>query len=312
MSTAIALPASSTADTVNLQLARLRELRLQVHTADVAEACSLVENSRRLREWVRITKAARELRIEALLLEVEALRQLGLVGGRDLAVDALVGLTTARVSWAKSFAAVAPTLWDNYLARVDKDWTSPTSLAHLIDGTTQQRERARREYVTREAAEDPRRAAMTLLQHYEGRSFNVSDTVTQLIDDLGMYQDDEVIRAGMTAVVHEALRHGVEEVSGRYQDIDGNRVDIPVYVTRVADGCFERVRFGAAVLDDLRSMAEYREQQARDLTEAADALRRAVTVLEAVDPEDAAWLTDAVTKAVEVGLLRPIDLAAGQ
>ena len=108
-------------------------------------------------------------------------------------------------------------------------------------------------------------------------------TVNELTEELGSalgYGDtdmgDPVIREGIEVAVREALRS--ENISGEAH---------PDFVTwKDREAGWLRIPWPAATLDQLRWMAEFRQEQARELQEAADTLAILVRDLDAIKADN--------------------------
>jgi hypothetical protein len=256
-------------------LAKLRAAREYVRNCPEGEALKAKRDAEALRHWARINKAAGEIAIEACRLQATAMRRLAQLGSPHIA-----GAGRAAAEWLgslgdKDFATrmdgmkypVAPvTMYNDHCKKEAADAAYRRG-QEIAEGGG---ERAEFESLTR--------AASTVLAAAMERG---ATTVGELSDELARHLDCNIndhgygswaMREGIEAVVREALR--AEDVSGESH---------PDFVTwKDREAGWLRIPWPAATLDQLRWMAEFREEQARELAEAAETLRILVRDLDAI------------------------------
>lgn len=256
-------------------LANLRAAREYVRDCNEDEALKAKRDADALRHWARINKAAGEIATEACRLQAVAMRRLAQLGSPHIA-----GPGRAAAEWLGSFSdadfaafiagmrgARSPvTLYNDHRKR-EADEAARRRGCEIAEGGG---ERAEFESITR-AASALLHAAM------ENGATTVNELTEELARHLDVSLDDRgydgwAMREGIEAVVREALRS--EDVSSEAH---------PDWVTwKDREAGWLRIPWPAATLDQLRWMAEFRQEQARELQEAADTLAVLVRDLDAI------------------------------
>jgi len=254
-------------------MAQMRAAREYVRGCTEDEALKAKKDAQVAWEWVKIHDAAAEIAIEACRLQATAVRRLAQLGSRHIS-----GQGRPAAEWLGSMpdAAFAALLDGMRAAR------SPVS---LYNDHRKRVERDAKLWRGREIADgngfpadyDSVCSAATYVLH--AAMAGGATTVNELTDELGAclgYGDtdmgDPVIREGIEVAVREALRS--ERISGEAH---------PDFVTwKDREAGWLRIPWPAATLDQLRWMAEFRQEQARELQEAADTLAILVRDLGAV------------------------------
>jgi hypothetical protein len=256
-------------------LAKLRAAREYVRGCPEDEALKARRDAETVRHWARINKASGEIALEACRLQATAMRRLAQLGSAHIA-----GMGRAASEWLGSLD--------------DEDF------AEVIDGTRYAKSPVTlyNEHCKREAAADAyrrgqeiaggggeraefeslTRAASTVLHAaMEEGATTVGELTEELARQLDVSLDDHghggwAVREGVESVIREALRS--ENISSEAH---------PDFVTwKDREAGWLRIPWPAATLDQLRWMAEFREEQARELAEAAETLRILVRDLDAI------------------------------
>jgi hypothetical protein len=256
-------------------LAKLRAAREYVRDCPESEALKAKRDAETVRHWARINKASGEIALEACRLQATAMRRLAQLGSAHIA-----GPGRAASEWLGTFS--------------DKDFAALISdMRGAVSPVTLYNEHCKRQAAAdayrrgqeiaegggeRAEFESLTRAASTLLAAAMERG---ATTVGELSDELARQLDVSLddhgyggwaMREGIEAVVREALSS--ENISGEAH---------PDFVTwKDREAGWLRIPWPAATLDQLRWMAEFREEQARELAEAAETLRILVRDLDAI------------------------------
>ena len=277
MSRELALPddGSLSGPDVARTLARLRAARQYVRDCGEGEALKAKRDAETVRHWARINKAAAEISLEACRLQATAMRRLAQLKSAHIA-----GPGRAAAEWLGSMSeqefavlisdmrgAVSPVTLYNEHCKREAAAAAYRRGQEIAEGDG---ERAEFESLTR--------AASTVLAAAMERG---ATTVGELSDELARHLDCNIndhgygswaMREGIEAVVREALCS--EDVSGEAH---------PDFVTwKDREAGWLRIPWPAATLDQLRWMAEFRQEQARELQEAADTLAILVRDLDAI------------------------------
>lgn len=231
-------------------------------------------------EWVKIHDAAAEIAIEACKLQATAVRRLAQLGSRHIG-----GQGRAAAEWLGSMSAEA------FTALMDgmRHAMAPVTLynEHRKRAAEEAAFRRGREIAEgdgeRAGFESLTRAASTLLHAaMEGGATTVNELTEELAHHLDCNINDHgegswAMREGIEAVIREALRS--ENISSEAH---------PDFVTwKDREAGWLRIPWPAATLDQLRWMAEFRQEQARELQEAADTLAILVRDLDAIKADNA-------------------------
>lgn len=289
----LALPDGLNPDEISEQIRLLREATEYVRTASQDEAVAAVGRAQMIREWARIYKAAGAVALEAARLQTTALRRLAQLRP-DQVQKGLVRTTAVWLaslsdddfnellgSMTESFGPVA--LYRQHL-QDERVYAAGRRAERLASGTETPPERSMWE------RQEVGRAAEEVL----GAAFSDDpSTVAELADrlaqrlDMDLHEDDGpeyvAMREGLEEVIRAAIRR--ENVFPGFSALDGSPItgrSHPWYVTWCdPDGRWLRMPWIVAHLSHLRWWADYKQQQARDMQEAADELGRLADRLEA-------------------------------
>jgi hypothetical protein len=256
-------------------IAQMRAARQQIGGATADEASKAKRDAEVARHWAKVNKASSEIALEACKLQACALRRLGALGAVGMATlnnsEKAVAAWFAEMDGAEFGAlmngmryAKSPHTLRNEWLREQKDRESFNRGRDIAEGGTP----ADPVSVT-EAAREVLNAAMA------GGATTVNELTMELAKWLDLNLDrheDRVMREGVESIVREALR--CEDVS------DESHPDFVTWKDREAG--WLRIPWPAATLDQLRWMAEFRQEQARELQEAADTLAILVRDLDAI------------------------------
>ena len=255
-------------------IAQMRAAREHAKGCTEDEALKAKKDAKEAWEWVKIHDAAAEIAIEACKLQATAVRRLAQLGSRHIG-----GPGRAAAEWLGSmsdevFAALldgmryarAPVaLYNEYRKKAEAsaayDRGREIAEGRGYSGTYES---------VAAAATHVLNAAMA------GGATTVSELTDKLGNEMGYgweeYRCNPAIREGIESVIRETLR--TEDIS---------REAHPDFVTwKDREAGWLRIPWPAATLDQLRWMAEFREEQARELAEAAETLRILVRDLDAV------------------------------
>lgn len=247
------------------QVRRLQSAREYVRTClDEDEVLSAARQAEMVRQWVRISKGAAEVALEACKLQATALRRLCQLGSGDVGKqDRIAGNWLASLDDpafdelldGMGYAKTPVTLYKEHLRRLERQ----QALQRGRDIASGEGAPADYESVCR-AANDLLHAALS------GEATTVNELSDELASALDLSLDcekDYVLREGIEAVVREALR------SEAFGTGDGH----PAFITwKDADAGWLRIPWPAGTVSQLRWMAEFRQEQARELKAAADDL----------------------------------------
>lgn len=278
--TDIAVPGDDALDAAEAarQLDRLRRAREWVRGCAEAEALGAKQDAEMIKAWVRVHKAATAIAIEACKLEATALRRLC-----QLKSDAIKGQQRTAGDW---LAAMTDAEFEELLAQMK--WArSPISLFR------EDQETARKNAVFERGRDigrgdgdyspvDPEavsKAANELLHSALSRG---AVSVNELCDELLRWldldcrgEDGYLVRTGIDSIVREALRSESFEDEGH-----------PDFVTwKDEEAGWLRIPWTAATLPQLQWMAEYRQQQVRELRSVADDLSSLAATLTRIASE---------------------------
>jgi hypothetical protein len=275
MSRELAVPGAGDITGVQGQrlITQMRAAREYAKTFTEDEALKAKKDARVAWEWAKIHDAAREVAVEACKLQATAVRRLAQLGSRHIA-----GQGRAAAEWLGSMSDEA------FAALLDsmKSARSPATLYrdHRSDVEREAKFRRGQEIADGEGFpadyDSVCRAATYILNvAMAGGATTVNELAEALGSELG-YGDtdmgDPVIREGIEVAIREALRS--ENISGEAH---------PDFVTwKDREAGWLRIPWPAATIDQLRWMAEFREEQARELAEAAETLRILVRDLDAI------------------------------
>lgn len=264
-------------------LDRMQALQSQItQSLDDSEVRDVAEKSARLREWLKATKAASDLRIAAVRLECTALRRLALLW--EDASERPSGIHASSWKAARGFAS----LEDDEFERLLDDLTQASSpgtlyrqVRHQFEAAERDRRRAEGlvdfvrevhdedEYYEEQAARGLRDSATTLIEALDvvGKPFTVASAAVDLgaaltecvpMRDVADWQNDD-IQSVLRDVVRDAITHANDDVS-----------DVPRIITYHDQALgFVRVPSSAANLSHLLAMAAFRRKQADEAVAAA-------------------------------------------
>lgn len=252
------------------QVRRLHAAREYVRNCPgEAEALEAKRQAELVRHWARINKASGEIAREACKLQATALRRLcelqsSSVSGQereagewlaslgDREFDALL----ASMRYAKS----PITLYKDHLRKLEeqKVFQRGRDIGSGEAGTPVDYESVAR------AANDVLHAALA------GGAVTVNEITDRLAEELYEYGVSSVLREGIQSIVREALRN---------ETFDDE--DHPDFITwKDAEAGWLRIPWAAATVPQLRWMAEFRQEQARELKAAADDLTALADAME--------------------------------
>jgi hypothetical protein len=257
-------------------LAQLRAAREYVRSCPEGEALKAKRDAETLRHWARINKVASNIAIEACKLQATALRRLAQLGSAHIAGPSRVAAVwLGSLTDAEFDTVLSGMRYAKSPITLHKDWRRQEEEAAAY---RRGREIAEGYGGGRRQHESLARAATDLLHAAMGDG---ATTVNELTEELAAALFCEIsepterayaLRAGIESVVREALRS--EDVSGESH---------PDFVTwKDREAGWLRIPWPAATLDQLRWMAEFRQEQARELQEAADTLAILVRDLDAI------------------------------
>lgn len=277
MSGELALPGDgelSSPDVASI-LAKLRTAREFTRSCTEDEALKAKRDAEVVRHWVKVNKAAAAIAIEACKLQATAVRRLARLGSHHIA-----GAGRTASEWLGSLS-------DQEFSKLLGGLRYAKSPATLYSDHRKQEEHDRALDRGREIAEgqgEPHdyesvcnAASNVLHAAMAGGGTTVAEMSDQLAEVLGYDSGGRhyAIREGIETVIREALRS--ERIS------DEAHPDFVTWKDREAG--WLRIPWPAATLDQLRWMAEFRQEQARELQEAADTLAILVRDLDAVRAE---------------------------
>lgn len=254
-------------------MAQMRAAREYVRGCAEDEALKAKKDAQVAWEWVKIHGAARDIAMEACKLQATAVRRLAQLGSHHIS-----GQGRAAAEWLGSMSDAA------FAALLDsmKSARSPATLYRDHREETERNAKLQRGQEIAEGrgeAVDYESLCGAATYILAAAMAGGATTVNELTEELGCalgYGDtdmgDPVIREGVEAAIREALRS--ERISGEAH---------PDFVTwKDREAGWLRIPWPAATLDQLRWMAEFREEQARELAEAAETLRILVRDLDAI------------------------------
>jgi len=303
------------------QRAHLVQVRHWLETQGLlADAFDYADKAAAVTKWVRVSKQANALAVEAMKIEAVALRIIGLAGEA-------VQLDRYRARTARLLSEMDDNEFASLLAGMPDGLTCALSTWVSRAGeegrARQQRADAASRYREAERGKPRRPAAPQhgLMPHAsvaeaarellvgllaEGEC-STDDVAHRLLRQLGADAEDEAALHGCRFLVRNAVRransttratgHG-GGVAGSYE-WGGEKVTLPAIVTYfdagVVDGSregngrgsFVRVDVVDASLCQLEQMAKYRAQQAAEMAVAAEALGRMVELLRTEEAPDA-------------------------
>jgi hypothetical protein len=256
-------------------LAKLRAARAYVRDCPEDEALKARRDAETVRHWARINKASGEIALEACRLQATAMRRLAQLGSAHIAgkgrsasewLGSLSDKAFAELMDGMRYAKSPASLYAEHCKKEDADADYRRG-QEIAEGRGW---RAEFESLTR-AASTVLHAAM------EEGATTVGELTEELARHLDVSLDDHghggwAMREGIESVIRGALSS--ENISGEAH---------PDFVTwKDREAGWLRIPWPAATLDQLRWMAEFREEQARELAEAAETLRILVRDLDAI------------------------------
>lgn len=257
------------------QIRELRKARDYVRRCPEAGALKAKKDSALVREWVKIHKASSKIAVEACKLQATAVRRLCQLGSH-----AVTGKEREAGNWLASlsdadfdeliagmrYARSPVTMYSDYCRTKQRDDTIARGRV-LADGNG---EGADYDYESISKA-----ASEILHSSLAGGATSVWELSEQLLRALDFNwreRDDYLLREGAEEVIREALRHDTWDGGHHPEFITWNEKEVG----------WLRIPWPAATLDQLRWMAEFRHQQAKDLQAAANDLSDLVDALERV------------------------------
>lgn len=292
---------------------QLRTLQQRILSMSIDDVVDVEERARMAREYLRITKQAGRVRVEALRVELLALRRIGQLGATQL-----LGSRSGAKAQAKLFATLDDTAWAEVM-RLCEDLVSPTVVYRHLQGVEHERStRVHLDYVyagQHVAIVPPSWDEMVIAAHVmldraddEGEAITVPEAALALAKAYGRNDDlDRAQMVGLEFAVRTAIRHA--DASTQRVAIDGVPSTVPAFVTYEEDEAgYVRVPFKVASIEQLTAMARARRSQAEALAIAAANLERVADVLAAViagygDRTCGEALDDAIAR----GVVDPID-----
>jgi hypothetical protein len=267
------LPALLEEGAVGAYLSQIQQARRWLsETGDVGQIADLIERARLAQQVLKIAREAEELGRSVLRLQCEAMRKLAhlhqanLLGKRD---------ATRTARWLGSMTDQD---FENLMETCDP-WHAATTLyyVHFRKPRQEDRERLRqsRRFGPAPESDDLKEAAKTMLIHLaeQGQNITTASAALSLADEIGLDRDDidDVQMEGLHEVVRQAIMLEDEQQIVRIGEIE---IHCPRFVTyQEPFGEWVRVPWNAALLSQLRFMANFRSRQAVGLTQAAEELQ---------------------------------------
>ena len=283
--------------------------RLADWVANFATAEELAWNSDKfkdLRNLLKVQKAAKSLRVEAVKLECVALRRVGQAG-----LEAKIGMHDRAV--AKWLAEMSDDEFEKLLEDSSNE-VSPVSLMRAC--RDEQRNLSKHiggygDYdpdadVCAYRLEAEARDILRSLEHLD--SFTVEDAANELFDRFESHWGGEIPREVADTPLKEVVR-GVLRIPepGRGVILVGESVtELPSFVTWSDSGIWRRIPWKRASVAHLRVMVETRELQARQMVEKAAEMRELLTVIEMSAKSESESADAAFIRAVQEGRARRI------
>jgi hypothetical protein len=257
------------------QIRELRKARDYVRRCPESEALKAKQDSALVREWVKIHKASSKIAVEACKLQATAVRRLCQLGshavtGREReAGDWLASLSDGdfdELIAGMRYARSPVTMYSDYCRIKRQD----DKIARGRDLAGGEGEGARYDY------ESVSKAASELLHSSLASGattvWELSEQLLRAMDFNWRERDDYLLREGAEEVIREALRHDTWDGGGHPEFITWNEKEVG----------WLRIPWPAATLDQIRWMADFRQQQAKDLQAAANDLSELADALEQV------------------------------
>ena len=253
---------------------QMRAAREYVRGCTEDEAVKARKDAKVAWEWAKIHDAAAEIAIEACKLQITAVRRLAQLSSRHI-----FGPGRAAAEW---FGSMSDQTFATLLSSM-RHARSPVALYNDHHKRKAEREAWERGRAIGEGGGEPHAyesvsdaASQILFAAMAGGATTVGELTEELGNNLGYsreeYKYHREIREGIESVIREALR--TERISGEAH---------PDFVTwKDREAGWLRIPWPAATLDQLRWMAEFREEQARELAEAAETLRILVRDLDSI------------------------------
>jgi hypothetical protein len=263
-----------------LELAKMRTFVLEASTS-AEEISDARKQAEQLRKVALIAENAHEVARDALRIEFTALRKL-------VQMDALKLIPAMTRTSAQWLAGLSQGEFDGLLDRMGAGDTPVAVYRRVLAQQESARSRQRGEDIGNGRGDqgEYRSAAEAAYDLLHSAAAGGATTVDQLADRLRTefgigdlnWESDSLLREGVETVVREALRQ--EAVKGG---------EHPDWLTwRDADLGWLRIPWGAGSLTQLRWMAEFRAQQAKEVQAAADelgALAEHLTLVQQRHPE---------------------------
>jgi hypothetical protein len=270
---------------VDEMVGKLRQAAEWVCTANAPEATDTMQKARLVREWVKISNAAKQIGIEAVRLHFTALRRLAQLNACDQIAS------PQERSAARWLADMTDSDFATLLDEKVTDKSSPTAIYREMRAGQQTeikvsygRELARGSGVDYSRAELAYAASQVLNSAMASGQTTVSKLTENLVQNLELAGDsgvaDSAIREGVENIVREAIRIESRTTDGR----------VSVIVFKTKEGWL-RIPWNAATLEQLKWMADFRMRQAQELTQAAEELASLTATMEKVHAENPTWTT---------------------
>jgi hypothetical protein len=283
--------------------------RLADWVANFATAEELAWNSDKfkdLRNLLKVQKAAKSLRVEAVKLECVALRRVGQAG-----LEPKIGMHDRAV--AKWLAEMTDDEFDKLLDDSSNE-VSPLSLMRAC----RDEQRNLSNHIGGYGSFDPdadisvysiereARDILRALEHLD--SFTVEEAANELFNRFESYWGNELPREIADAPLKEVVR-GVLRIPepGRGVVLVGDTVtELPGFVTWSDSNEWRRIPWKSASVAHLRVMVETRELQARQMVEKAQEMRELLNVIEMSAKSESESADAAFIRAVQEGRARRI------
>lgn len=250
----------------NIEL--IRRAQRIIAVSDIGEEIlDTIKRAKLGREWVKISKAAKELAVEATRLEATALRRLG-------QLEFFTGLPINQKPVAQWFASQTEEEFKAVLAEADKSssavglwrrWQRQSVIdeAFRRGGRIATGEDFNPEKVTKEnLAQSAKTVLDVALSNDE--TISVSSAAFHLAEQLGLeidYFEDAAIRSGLAFAIRQAFREHLPV---------GDDEHYPGWITYYQkDLGFVRIPWNIATVEQVLAWAAFREEQANMYIEAA-------------------------------------------
>lgn len=311
------------ADATALRLSIADALSLIANIGTEEQAKEAFDRVRLAKEWAKIRKVAREVRMDLLRLELALLRKVG-------QLRVLTAVPTTQRPVAEFFASKTDAQINELLAQFGEGATSPLMVyrrATAEEDHSAARRRVTsgeyaesehyvadetREWAVKEYAGDLKAGLAAVLEHYyeeDNEGFSIIGLAEQVCDSVGLDQRSAIwgTREGLLEVCRKAVRDA--------PSVAVNGTEVPRFIT-----CLDRtspipdkwirVPFHVATLDQLRDMVDLRRQQAATAKAVAENLVALWCELDArLDETESARRVPLGDLAARVAFTRAADVA---